>query len=317
MGSPHCSVVMPVYNGSRFLEAALQSILDQTEPNFELIAIDDGSTDDTPSILARYSADPRLKIIRQAHSGLAASRNAGLKAATSDLIMNLDSDDIMASNRIERQLTFMRENPAIAGAGSFYTIINEQGDDRGTVEAPWTTIDKLNLYLDYGGNPIYPNPTMIFRKSGALSVGGYREEYDRCEDVDLFLRMLLARQYLLIQPEYLTFFRYHSSSSTATSGRRNFELGEILFFNFRRQRAGLPPISMHDYKEKITHLSFLSKLCRESRYLSRYFLAGHGAALVRNEKMLAKLLLAGAAVCDPTATINKARRDIKYRQIDR
>lgn len=50
MGSPHCSVVMPVYNGSRFLEAALQSILDQTEPNFELIAIDDGSTDDTPSI---------------------------------------------------------------------------------------------------------------------------------------------------------------------------------------------------------------------------------------------------------------------------
>ena len=63
MGSPHCSVVMPVYNGSRFLEAALQSILDQTEPDFELIAIDDGSTDDTPSILVRYSADPRLKIM--------------------------------------------------------------------------------------------------------------------------------------------------------------------------------------------------------------------------------------------------------------
>jgi glycosyltransferase involved in cell wall biosynthesis len=314
MGSPLCSVVMPVYNGRRFLEAALQSIFGQTEPNFELIAIDDGSTDDTPAILARYSTDPRLKIMSQTHLGLAAGRNAGLKAATTNLIMNLDSDDIMASNRIERQLTFMRENPAIAGAGSFYTIINEQGDDRGTVEAPWTTIDKVNLYLDHGGNPIYPNPTMIFRKSAALSVGGYRQEYDGVEDVDLFLRMLLARQYLLIQPEYLTFFRYHSSSSTATNGRRNFELCEILFFNFRRQRAGLPPISMHDYKENIAHLSLLSKLSRKSRYLSRRFLAGHGAALVRNQKMLAKLLLAGAAVCDPTATINKMQRNIKYRQ---
>jgi len=179
MGSALCSIVMPVYNGGRFLEAALKSIFGQTEPNFELIVIDDGSTDDTAAILARYSRDPRLKIISQKHLGVGAARNAGLEAATTDLIVNLDSDDIMASNRIERQLAFMRENPAIAGAGSFYTIIDEHGEDRGTVEAQWTTIDKLNLYLDHGGNPIYPNPTMIFRKSAALSVGRYRQEYDK------------------------------------------------------------------------------------------------------------------------------------------
>src|SRR4051794_26257587 len=102
MGSALCSIVMPVYNGGRFLEAALKSIFGQTEPNFELIVIDDGSTDDTAAILARYSRDPRLKIISQKHLGVGAARNAGLEAATTDLIVNLDSDDIMASNRIER-----------------------------------------------------------------------------------------------------------------------------------------------------------------------------------------------------------------------
>jgi glycosyltransferase involved in cell wall biosynthesis len=308
---PLCSIVMPVRNGERFLEAALQSVLSQSVPDFELIVVDNASVDATPKILTQYAHDPRVKVVTHPfNKGIAASRNAGLNLASTDLIVNLDADDLMAPERLERQLAYMEANPAIAGAGTFYYIIDEYGEVRGKQKSSLTSLEQLNRYIDGGGNPIFPNPAMIFRKSAAISVGGYREEYEKCEDVDLFLRMILGGHVILVRPEYLTYYRYHSVSTTARNGRRQFELNEILFSNFRRQRAGLAEISASEFREKIARLSLPKKLGREAKILSRSLLRRRDMAKLRNKRVSAALLLLGAAACDPGSTVMKMRRQL-------
>jgi glycosyltransferase involved in cell wall biosynthesis len=311
---PLCSIVMPVRNGDRFLEASLQSVLSQSVTDFELIVIDNASVDATPKILTQYTYDARIKVMTHPfNKGIVASRNAGLNLASTDLIVNLDADDLMAPHRLERQLAYMEANPAIAGAGTFYYIIDEYGEVRGKKKSPLTSLTQLNRYIEGGGNPIFPNPAVIFRKSAAISVGGYREEYEKCEDVDLFLRMILAGHIILVQPEYLTYYRYHSSSTTARNGREQFELNEILFTNFRRQRAGLAEIPASEFRERIARLSLLKRLAREAKFFSRSLLRRRDMARLRNKRVYAALLLAGAAVCDPGTTIMKMRRQLAQR----
>ena len=102
------TVVMPIYNGQRFLRSALESVIRQTFQAFELLAIDDGSTDASREILETFRAkDGRVKVIYQAHLGYAVALNTGLKNASHDLIAMMDGDDLMMPNRLERQLWFM------------------------------------------------------------------------------------------------------------------------------------------------------------------------------------------------------------------
>jgi glycosyltransferase involved in cell wall biosynthesis len=311
---PLCSIVMPVRNGERFLEASLESVLSQSVTDFELIVIDNASVDATPKVLTHYTCDARIKVITHPFDkGIALSRNAGLNLASTDLIVNLDADDLMAPCRLERQLEYMEANPTIAGAGTFYYIINENGQICGKQTSPLTSLTQLNRYIDGGGNPIFPNPAMIFRKSAAISVGGYREEYEKSEDVDLFLRMISAGHVILIQPEYLTYYRYHSSSTSAKNGRKQFELNEILFTNFRRKRAGLAEISASEFREKIARLPWLKRLAREAKFLSRRLLRRRDMARLQNRRVYAALLLSGAAVCDPGTTIMKMKRQLAQR----
>jgi glycosyltransferase involved in cell wall biosynthesis len=310
-GRPVCSIVMPVFNGERFLEAALESVFRQSVANFELLVVDDGSVDSTPEILARYAIDPRLKVLKRPHFGIVAALNIGLDAASTDLIVRLDADDVMAANRLERQLAYMEANPRLGAAGSFYMIIDEFGTVCGAHESPLTNIEVLNRYIDGGGNPIFPHPTMIFRKSIALSVGGYREEFRKCEDVDLFLRMIEAGHFVLMQPEYLTFFRYHSSSETATSGRAQFDLNELLFSNFRRRRSGLRTISLDEFRANLVRLSLIRKLLRESRFLSRVLLRRRDVARLHKKPVAAVVFLAGAVAFDPGAALKKLKRSAR------
>jgi glycosyltransferase involved in cell wall biosynthesis len=306
-GMPACSIVMPVFNGEQFLEAALKSIFVQSVANFEVLVVDDGSIDDTAQILARM-ADPRLKVLKRPHLGIVAALNAGVEAALTDLIVRLDADDLMAANRLERQLAYMDANPTLGGAGSFFTIIDEFGEVHGTHESPLTHLEALDRYLDGGGNPIFPHPSMIFRKSMSLSVGGYREEFRKAEDVDLFLRMIEAGHYILMQPEYLTFVRYHGSSIVATSEREQFDLNELLFSNFHRRRSSLPQISLDEFRMSLSRLSLIRRLLRELRFLSRVLLRRRDIAKLREKPIAAVAWLIGAVACNPTAALGKLRR---------
>ena len=112
---PSVSVIMPVYNGGPYVGAAIESVLAQTETGWALIVVDDGSTDDTPAVLARYAAHPAITLGRQAKAGVAAARNRAAQAATAEWVALLDADDVWRPNYLSTMLAALR---AAAGAAA-------------------------------------------------------------------------------------------------------------------------------------------------------------------------------------------------------
>ena len=126
---PKISVIMSVFNGSKFLADAIQSILNQTFKEFELIIVDDGSTDNSLNIIRSFeSADSRIKVISKLNEGLAKSLNAAISASQGDFIARMDADDISYKNRLEKQYEYMQKNKSIDLCGCSMDIIDEHGN---------------------------------------------------------------------------------------------------------------------------------------------------------------------------------------------
>jgi len=126
MGSPLVSVVMPVFNGQRYLQHALDSVLAQTFMDFEFLVIDDGSTDDTTHILARCG-DPRVRVTRMDHVGLIGALNAGIARCSAQYIARMDADDLSHTNRLARQFDFLSTHPSIDVVTCWSDLIDDAG----------------------------------------------------------------------------------------------------------------------------------------------------------------------------------------------
>jgi len=222
--TPVVSVVMPVYNGARFLREAIDSILAQTCRDFEFIVIDDGSTDESPSIVASYT-DPRIRLIRTgAQSGVAAALNAGIRAASSDLIARQDADDVSEATRLERQIAAFRARPQLALLGTQATIVDASGAVRGRTERS-LDVAALRWYalLD---NPFIHTSVMI-RRDVVDACGGYPEGSGRqagelrlandvVTDYELWCRVLVTHEAANL-PERLVRYRVNAGSVTAVA----------------------------------------------------------------------------------------------------
>ena len=187
---PKISVLMPVYNAEKFLQEAIDSILNQTFTDFEFIIVNDASTDDSKNIILSYK-DPRIVYLENARNlGQAVTMNKGLKLAKAEIIARMDADDISAPNRFELQYKEMQKEKGIAVIASVYEVVNE---------------NKLFLYLeDYAKSPeeIYytlqfrdciGHSTTMFRKSIVLNVYDGYDKNRESEDYDLWLK--IAAQY--------------------------------------------------------------------------------------------------------------------------
>ena len=124
MGQPQVSVVIPVWNGERYLKEAIESILAQDFGDFELIIVDDGSTDESVKIADSFVDDPRVSIRRQANAGVVAARNAGLLNARAEFVAFLDADDVAIPSRLSKQFTYLQGNPEVAAVGSHISHFN-------------------------------------------------------------------------------------------------------------------------------------------------------------------------------------------------
>ena len=158
------SVVVPCYNCEAFLHAAINSILIQDFPDFELILIDDGSTDKTPEILREVAAkDSRVRILKNdVNSGICVALNKGLDAARGEFICRMDADDIAAPDRLEKQTAFMRAHPGTVVCGSHLILINEQGQETGrrSYDLDNATIKKNRFFR----SP-FAHPAVMIRRS--------------------------------------------------------------------------------------------------------------------------------------------------------
>ena len=183
--SPAVSVVMSVYNGERFLRDAVDSILGQTFGDFELIVVDDGSTDRSRQILAAV-VDRRLRVIEQVHQGLASALNRGIDRAGASLIARMDSDDLSLPERLEKQYFFLQHNAAVALLGTAISIVDSGGTGIGTWQPPGehASISRQMIRANQ-----FAHSTVMFRKEAFFAIGGYRQDLPFAQDYDLWLRM--------------------------------------------------------------------------------------------------------------------------------
>jgi hypothetical protein len=201
---PRISVVMPVRNGGRYLEPAIDSILGQTFGDFEFVIVNDGSTDATPEVLRRYqAADPRVRVFHQEKAGLVASLNRGCGHARAAYIARMDADDVAFPERFARQVEFLEVHPAVAVVGSAVVRIDGTGREIKRNICPTTHAAIVEALREY---TCFTHPSVMLRAEALAAVGGYRPAYGPAEDYDLWLR-LSERYELANLPDPLLYYR--------------------------------------------------------------------------------------------------------------
>lgn len=184
---PAVSVLMAAHNEERYIQEAIRSVLSQSFPDFELILIDDASTDGTAEKIAAFS-DQRIKVIRNATClGLTQSLIVGMAMAKGSLIARLDADDVSAPQRFDQQVTAFRKNPALGLLGSQATCIDPAGIPCGSRYVPSSDLAiRWRSLLD---TP-FIHPSVMFRSDIYARAGGYNPEFHTAQDYDLWRRIL-------------------------------------------------------------------------------------------------------------------------------
>lgn len=217
------SVIIPAYNAGRYIASTLQSVTGQTHANLEILIIDDGSTDETPDICRRIAADdPRIRIVSTGNRGVAAARNIGIEASTSDYIAFVDADDLWHPSYVETLLSALHPLPPDWGAVyALHRIIDSEGyctrassglSARGTVLA-------RHLIFRFVGN----GSGLMIRRAVYDEIGGYDSAYAEhgiggCEDLDYELRVAEAFKIEAV-PLGLVGYRIHSAAMSSDSSR--------------------------------------------------------------------------------------------------
>ena len=224
---PPVTVLLPVYNARAHVAEAVASILVQSHAEFELLAIDDGSTDGSGEYLDSVE-DPRVRVIHQENAGLVETLNRGIGEARYEFVARMDADDVSAGERLWQQSAVLAARPELAAIGSCYEVITETGQHVGDVHVP---ADSTYLNRQLYFRNVLPHGGMMFRKTAVQDVGGYRAV--GAEDYDLWARLAVAHGLgSVAQPLY----RYRitgSGLSQTAGGHRQYEDGR------RRVRADL------------------------------------------------------------------------------
>lgn len=215
MNTPKISLIMSVYNGEDYLEEAISSVLCQTFTDFELIIINDCSTDSTSEILERFSIeDSRVKVhTNEVNLRLPSSLNKAISLAQGKYIARMDADDICLPNRLEAQYTYMEQNPQIAlSSCRFMTLKNGvYASGGGGGRADFESIKALLLVT----NPIlHPG---IIAKADVIRELGYDKAFTCTEDMELWTRFVMAGYRVEVLPEYLMIYRLHDKQITGTT----------------------------------------------------------------------------------------------------
>ncbi|QSV56226.1 MAG: glycosyltransferase [Dolichospermum sp. UKL201] len=209
--NPQITVVMPVYNGEKYLDTAIKSILNQTFTNFELVIVDDASTDSSVKIINSYQ-DERIKLIQNnINLGIPTTRNKCLQASSGEYIAVLDCDDYAYPSRLAEQFEFMENNPDFGMVGSWVELMDDHDNLTGEVwneEEPDQKIPCRLLFHNY-----FAHSAVLMRRSAinAVEINGevYRKDYPNAQDYDLWVR--ISKKFKVWNlPKVLIKYRVHS-----------------------------------------------------------------------------------------------------------
>lgn len=210
------SILLPTYNRKSLLKRSISSVLAQTYDNWELIIIDDGSTDGTEEYIKSTFVDNRIKYFRQANKGVSSARNTGGALATGKVIAFIDSDDEWCVTKLARQLEFMDVHPDAGLIFSNATIIGPAGEASDKPELIPHRKDMVYGLKEVLADPYLGIPTVIMTNDLFAEVGGFDERLSTAEDVDFFLRVALKSRIGYLHEKLVFVYKTtHSLSSFA------------------------------------------------------------------------------------------------------
>lgn len=217
---PKVDIIIPAYNAAKYLPIAITSVLAQTFDDWRILLIDDGSTDNTPEIVAPFiqQLGPKLQYIKQQNQGLPAARNTAIRNSSSEFLALLDADDIWLPNRLLESLKHFETRPHAGLSYSFVELIDQNGDSISI----WNTVQKhaegrVAPYI-YMRSINLPCPTITFRRRCVDEVGLFDETLRAAEDRDLWLRIALRYEVALV-PKLLAQYRVAPGSMSTDPER--------------------------------------------------------------------------------------------------
>lgn len=206
---PSVSVIIPTYNCDRYIVQAVESVLQQKNCTYEVIVVDDGSTDSTEQILMPYS--DRIRYIRQNNQGVAAARNHGIAVARASLIAFLDADDYFVPGKLARQVEIFLQRPDVGMVHSGWQRVDAEGNKLLDVR-PWEYVPELNLETWLRWKPVLPS-AMMFRREWLQYVGGFDPRFPPAEDTNLVLKLALKGCKTVWMRQITVYYRQHDASA--------------------------------------------------------------------------------------------------------
>lgn len=292
------TVVMPAYNASRFIDPAIESIRAQTLRDFELIVVDDRSTDDTAERAERHAAaDPRVRVIRAEKGGISRSLNRGIREARYPWIAIMHSDDVAMPERLERQLEASKKQPEVVGWGCYANHIGPTGRLLSLSQTGPTSVEEFHRLRNTGQDVTMIHPTAFLRKDAIEQAGYYDPAFDGAEDFELFDRMAVLGP-IVVLTEPLMQYRVHASS---VSMKSFFKILKYVAFVQARQQARLQgkTVSYDEFSKSYDGISVLSRLRRRTDQLSRLFYRTAGMAFGSRSYLRAVGYLMASGVLRP------------------
>ena len=260
---PKVSVIIPSFNSAKYLPQAIESVLNQTYKDYEIIVIDDGSTDNTKELIAPYLS--KIRYVYQDNQGAGEARNRGLDLARGELIAFLDADDIFLPHKLKEQVAIFAAQPEIGIVNSGFRVIKENGEAVMDVER-WQEIPDLTPEVWLLHKPVLPS-AMMFRRQWFDRFGGFKQRFFPCEDLELTLRMVVKGCPSTWLPSVTTCYRRYDRSATAL------ERSSVLKHTARAEemqdyffsRSDLPEsMRQLENKSRFHYFSWLAWLCYQS-----------------------------------------------------
>lgn len=209
---PRISIIIPAYNRAQYILETLESIFSQTYTDYEVIIIDDGSTDDTRTILQPVIAERKIRYAYQDNQGVSAARNHGIRLAVGELIAFLDSDDLIHPEKLALQSAYLDEHPDVALVHSPFSRFDAQGKDlgfRGTSHLSGRVYPQI--LLDW--SVLIPPSVVMVRADALREAGDFDESMAWAEDIDVWRRIARKHPFGVV-PETLTRMRIHGDNAS-------------------------------------------------------------------------------------------------------
>lgn len=299
---PRATILVPVYNGASHLGETLASLLAQTYKDFELLIIDDGSTDNSAEIANSFS-DPRIRLIQKGHEGLCPTLNRGIQEACGEYIARSDHDDISFPHRLDREMAVADTYPQALGMFAYNTKIGGKHS--------WANSDKLTVtnsvkVYEPMKDGCLLGSTMLVRTSALREIGGFRERYYPVDDWDLELR-LAEKGKVLVVCEPLVAYRFHRDASTY---RTFAEMQQKRYWtedSHSRRVQNLPELSFEEFLAQMPRdISARLQRQRISRWKLHTRMAGQH--FLDGNYLRAAVNLTAASVLHPIDTIRRIEK---------